>query len=92
MDTPKNKGGRPQGSGNKLNTQIKDTIRAAVRGEAQYLADVLAEMRELDPVTWLSMLHKYGTLVLPKPVEEPDPDNAADFDVDPAVEYVPDPA
>ena len=58
--------GRPKGSPNKENRELRDAIQAIVNGAIPDVVSVLAEMRETNPVKYTENVLKLMEYVIPK--------------------------
>jgi len=58
--------GRPKGSPNKENKDLRDAIQAIVNGAIPDVVAVLAEMRETNPVKYTENVLKLMEYVIPK--------------------------
>ena len=58
--------GRPKGSPNKDNLDLKNAIQAIVNGSIPDVVAVLAEMRETNPVKYTENILKLMEYVIPK--------------------------
>ena len=58
--------GRPKGSPNKENKELREAIQARVNGAIPDVVSVLAEMRESNPVKYTENVLKLMEYVIPK--------------------------
>ena len=58
--------GRPKGSPNKENKDLRDAIQAIVNGAIPDVVAVLAEMRETNPIKYTENVLKLMEYVIPK--------------------------
>jgi hypothetical protein len=61
-----NPNGRPRGVPNKATAEIRDKLKAAIEGEMDSIPETLKQMKQDNPVQYLSLLEKFMAYIVPK--------------------------